>query len=145
MILTFLERPAAAKAQTRQPESGLSVLGSDSTQPWSPGAQGMELPGSSQSERNSSKLKLRTWPTRPLRSFDRCSTSLSRSEGFRDVPSPSLADLPARDLISEPSATTSETHRSCLTSSSVGSQTCCLVRFAWSVQQHDLMGPRTLR
>ena len=111
----------------------------------SPSAHGIGWSGSSQSLMNSSKSNPRTWPIRPFRSFVRWAISSSRSPGLREVPSPSLADRPARERISDPSATISLVHLSILISMSAGSIDCCLVKLAWSVQFRDRMGPRTLR
>ncbi len=63
----------------------------------------------------------------------------------RSVAQPGRAARPAKDLISEPSATISDVHRSSLTSISAGSTVCCFVKFAWSVQFNDRIGPSVFR
>ena len=116
---------------------------SSATQPPSPTVHGNASPFGSQSERNSSRLNPRTCPIMPARSLDLCSIRACRSTGFRLVPSPKRQALPAKDRISEPSETISDTHRNNLRSMSTRSIVCCFVILAWSVQFKDLIGPRT--
>ena len=108
-----------------------------------PKPQTIPFPGSSQSLRNSSRLNPLTWPMRPFKSLLLWATSSSRSPGFLEVPSPSRAALPARERISDPSATISLVHRNIFTSISAESIDCCLVKLAWSVQQSVRIGPST--
>ena len=127
-LMTFAPKGITAPADG----AGLVSLGCwmPFTQPPSPIVHGKASPAGSQSLRNSSRSKPRTWPIIPARSFVRCSIRISRSLGFREVPSPNRADLPAKDLISDPSATISDTHLSSLMSMSTKSICCCLVILA---------------
>ena len=64
---------------------------------------------------------------------------VQKSIPVRGIPRESISQLRASDRISEPSATSSETQRSSLTSTS---PTCARMRFAWSVHKIDLTVPR---
>ena len=135
---------AAAAGETRGSLT-CGSFGASGTHPPSPIVQGNASPSGSQSERNSLRSNPLTCPIIPAKSFVLCSIRDSRFAGFRLVPSPKRADLPAKERISDPSDTISETHRRSLISMSTRSIVCCLVMFAWSVQFRDRIGPRILR
>ena len=99
--------------------------------------------GSSQSERYCFRLNDLTFPLLSTKSFVLSSNNSSRFPQFLEIPSASLAVLPAKDLISEPSPTISAIQRKIFASTSaVCMLFAALVTLAWSVQQMALPAPR---